>query len=146
MYFSNTPPIPVNQTRLNGSRRNLNTYNQTELDERLHELAEQQQSFQQPSPALSFRSIYNSPYGDNAAISQGFSRATPQLQHYYPGGPVGGYASNMALNRAPPRGPASEVSAADSGRSALLEEFRLSKGAKRYELKVGLRTSYADFD
>lgn len=138
MYFNNTPPIPDHARALstNSSRVNLNAYSQTLLDRKLRGLAEQQQNYH-PSPALSYKSTYTSPYDFNQSSAQSFSRANPQTQQYYQNASMGGYAGSVASQRMPPRGPASEMSGGgESLRSPLLEEFRQSKGTKRWELKV----------
>lgn len=139
MYFNAaTPPVLEHARGLstNSSRHDLNAYNQSILERKLRGLAEQQQSYQ-PSPALSYRSLYNGGYDFNGSNNPAISRVNPQMPSYFGNVSVGGYTGHMPTGRAPPRGPASEMSAENSNRSPLLEEFRLSKGgAKRYELKV----------
>ena len=133
-----TPPVPEHARGFstNSSRTNLDAYNQVVLERKLRGLAEQQGSYQS-NPSLPYRNAYNNSYDFNTPNGQNFSRVNPQVQQYYPNTQMAGYAGNMPSQRMPPRGPASEMSGGgDSLRSPLLEEFRLSKGAKRYELKV----------
>ena len=143
MYYNgNTPPIPDYGRALstNGSRASSNAYSQTILNQRLLALQQRQQQQQQqqsyqPSPAVSYRSMYNNNTYDSGTVGgQGFPGAPPQVQQYYPHGQVNGYAGNVATQRAPPRGPASEMSGSE--RSQLLEEFRMNKTSRKYELKV----------
>ena len=134
-----TPPVPEHSRGFsaNSSRGNLNAYSQVVLERKLRGLAEQQGGYQ-PSPSLPYRNPYNNSYDYNASNGQSYSRVNPQAQQYYPNPQMAGYAGNLPSQRMPPRGPASEMSAGgDCLRSPLLDEFRLSKGAKRYELKVG---------
>ena len=145
MYFNgNTPPVADHNRTLstNSSRANLNAYSQAVLERKLRGLAEQQQSYQ-PSPAQSHRGLYNNPYDLNPYGAQSFAGLNTQTP-YYQDGRMDFQQAQLGLvnHRAPPRGPASEMSAAgESGRSPLLEEFRLSKGTKKYELRVGLSSS-----
>ena len=145
MYFNAATPPVLEHTRglsTNSSRHNLSAYSQAILENKLRGLAEQQQSHQ-PSPALSYRSLYNGPFEFSPSNNQGFSRMNLPMPQYFGNGSIGGYGGHMPTGRVPPRGPASDMSAENSHRSPLLEEFRNSKGggAKKFELKVCLYTA-----
>jgi hypothetical protein len=108
-------------------------YNQAALERKLRTLAEQQAYTAQTSPAVSFRQPY---YGGFDGTPQAMARMNPNMQYYNGHQAIGGYQSHHGPSgRVAPRGPAVDASA-QSLRSPLLEEFRSSKGSKRYELKV----------
>ena len=140
IYFSGTPPVfdqfssrvPSNSSsRANGATAH---YNQAALERKLRNLAEQQAYTTQSSPAVSFRQPF---YNEYSATPQQMARMNPNYQSYNGMPNMGGFQSqHTATGRMPPRGPASTDAQSQSLRSPILEEFRQSKGTKRYELKV----------
>ena len=145
---TSTPPLPDHSRGFSNvsGRSNLNPHN---LDRKLQRLQDQQSYA--PSPAMSFRPPYLGAYDVNAQNNQ---RINQQLQYYQstlgvgmpygvqqppfnvPNQPLRPHQPGQML-REPPRGPAGD-SIGDSLRSSLLEEFRATKGTKKYDLKVSV--------
>ena len=141
VFFSGTPPVlePFQRAPSNPSSRGnaaAGHYNQVALERKLRNLAAEQQAYStQSTPAMSYRQPF---YNSYDVTPQAMARMNPNTQFYPNMQSMGGYAAHHnSSGRAPPRGPSVDSSAGQSLRSPLLEEFRSSKGNKRYELKVG---------
>ena len=139
LYLSNRTPPPQEWHRglpSHNSRTNLNGYgalDRLQLDRALTQVADSQSY--QPSPALSHRSLYSaSGYNITGASTPNYRMGHQITPHYaqqqLPGLP---YGQQIQFARHPPRGPA--VDATEKKGSLLLQEFHLTKGSRKYEIK-----------
>ena len=152
-YASNTPPFQDHHHRAasthsvrsaSGIARNYNNFNNNPalLDYRLRQVQEAQQfSPMQQSPTLAYRQNGQPVYPYSGAMTPAaMARMNPAA--YYPSMASMPPANQFQVNsmqqaqRMPPPGPARDIAGGDNLRSALMEEFRSSKGSRKYELKA----------
>ena len=145
LYINGTPPLPDHSRAYptNNGQNRLTMHDQALLERKLRnvQLAQQQNNLR--NPAVSYRNPYNNMFDYSSQNMPSYHRLNPQVAQYHPiqnmhNVPIPGYISNNHFPRPPPRGPALDSSGGENLRSALLEEFRNSKGGRRYELKVRL--------
>ena len=140
MYMNNPTPPSTDWTRglpSHNSRTNLNGYggygavDRLQLDRALNQVADSQNY--QPSPALSHRSLYSNGYNMTGSN-------TPNHRMGFQGPPFynqqtlnSAYGQSLQSARHPPRGPSIETP--EKKGSPLLQEFHMTKGSKKYELR-----------
>lgn len=140
IYINNPTPPSQEWTRglpSHNSRTNLNGYggygaiDRLQLDRALNQVADSQNY--QPSPALSHRSLYPTVYNMTGSSTpnhrMGFQISPFFTQQTH----NSAYGQSLQSARHPPRGPSIETP--EKKGSPLLQEFHMTKGSKKYELK-----------
>ena len=142
-YFNSGTPTVSDHSRAYSTSSNqsrLTMQHQAMLDRELRKVEMARRPNYAQGPAIQHRNQYGNygnGYDNNPQAIQNMQRLNPQVQQYFPmhNVPVPGYMSNQ-FHTLVPRGPARDAAGGDNLRSPLLEEFRNSKGGRKYDLKV----------